>query len=68
YCLYALSREGELYRADIHHIPWPLQSARIDVAHNDMLAANQLSVRGAPLKHFAKRLDVVIWPLRAVVK
>jgi uncharacterized protein YqjF (DUF2071 family) len=68
YCLYALSRAGELYRADIHHVPWPLQSARVEVTQNDMLAANQLDVDGAPMKHYAKRLDVVIWPIRAVVR
>lgn len=68
YCLYAMSRSGELYRADIHHVPWPLQSARVAIAHNEMLEVNQLTVRGQPMKHYAKRLDVVIWPPKALVR
>ncbi len=68
YCLYAVSRAGHLYRADIHHVPWPLQSARVEVSQNDLLAANRLRVDGAPVAHYAKRLDVVIWPLQALVR
>lgn len=67
YCLYALSRAGMLYRADIHHGRWPLQSARVEVSQNELLEANRLSVVGTPLKHYAKRLDVVIWPLQPAV-
>lgn len=60
YCLYA-RHEGRLYRADIHHRPWPLQAvdARIDL--NTM---SPLKVADDdPLVHFSARQDVVIWPL-----
>jgi hypothetical protein len=53
--------------ADIHHMPWPLQRAEVEIERNDMLAANRLSADGAPIVHFAKRLDVVIWPLHKLV-
>ena len=66
YCLYAKSRGGQLYRAEIHHVPWPLQSAKATIERNDLLVANGISVAGSPMVHYAERLDVAIWPLRAV--
>lgn len=68
YCLYAQSRGAGLYRADIHHVPWPLQPARAVIEQNDLLAANGLSVAGDPLVHYSERLDVAIWPLKEVVR
>ena len=60
YCLYA-EHEGELYRAEIHHRPWPLQTAQARIDLNTMppfkLPAEQ------PLAHYSARQDVVIWPL-----
>lgn len=66
YCLYARSGTGHLHRAEIHHVPWPLQAARADIEHNDMLAVNGIDAEGAPMVHFAKRLDVLVWPLHRV--
>jgi len=67
YRLYAAERETVSF-ADIHHVPWSLQLGSIDIERNDMLTANRLSAEGAPLVHFAKRLDVVIWPLQKLVR
>ena len=64
YCLFALGPRG-LARADIHHHPWPLQRARADIAANTMAQASGLRLVGPPPElHFARRLDVLIWPLR----
>lgn len=61
YCLYAQAPDGALYRADVHHVPWPLRPARARIAWNSM--ADGLGVRlvGQPLLHFADRVDVVVW-------
>ncbi|MGH7693973.1 MAG: YqjF family protein [Gemmatimonadaceae bacterium] len=67
YRLYAAERDT-LFFADIHHEQWPLQPGEVEIERNDMLAANRLSAAGAPIVHFAKRLDVVIWPLRKLVR
>ncbi len=64
YRLYAAERDAISF-ADIHHAPWPLQTGAADIERNDILATNRLGAGGAPLVHFAKRLDVVIWPLQA---
>ena len=61
YCLYVRRGTG-LYRADIHHGPWPLQPARAALERNDMLGANHVAIHDAPaLVHFSRKLDVVVW-------
>ena len=66
YCLY-VRRESGLYRAEIHHAPWPLQPARAALNRNDMLRVNHIAVEEAPaLLHFSRRLDVVVWSLERV--
>jgi uncharacterized protein YqjF (DUF2071 family) len=64
YCLYAVDR-GRLHRAEIHHPPWPLQEAEVDLRANTM-PPPQLTLEGSPLCHFSRRQDVLIWPLRPV--
>lgn len=66
YCLYAQSPQGILYRCEIHHIPWPIQSAEAELDAVSLLDSHGLRVSGQPLLHFARRLDVVIWPLEPV--
>jgi len=67
YCLYVNGRRG-LVRGEIHHSPWPLQRARADIGTNTMGLASEVTLDGPPAQlHFARRLDVLIWPPRAVV-
>lgn len=67
YCLYALARDGSLWRNDVHHPAWPLQSVDVELLQNGMLAPHGLEVDGAPaLVHFARRLDVVVWDAERV--
>jgi hypothetical protein len=64
YRLYTSGKRGALFAADIHHAPWPLQPARADIEVNTMAQAVGLSLPDSP-PHllFARRLDVLIWPL-----
>lgn len=67
YCLYALAPDGSLWRNDVHHAPWPLQSAEVSIQTNTMLEVHGLDVTGPPaLSHFARRLDVVVWSAECV--
>jgi len=67
YCLYSQGRSGRLYRAEIHHVPWPLQPGRVRVERNEMLSSHGISITGPP-PHvmYAERLEVVVWPLEPV--
>jgi uncharacterized protein YqjF (DUF2071 family) len=62
YCLYALAPDGSLWRNEVHHRAWPLQSIELELRTNTMLASHGLAVDGPPvLTHFARQLDVIVW-------
>ena len=64
YCLFTVHRDV-VYVGEIHHQPWPLQNAEAEIEHNTMgQAAGIVLPEVAPLLHFARRIDVVVWPLR----
>jgi uncharacterized protein len=66
YCLYTVSGK-HIYRCDIHHVPWPLQDATCDIEQNTIaIAAGIRGPEGKPLLHFAKTLEVLIWPLKRI--
>ena len=66
YCLYT-TVNGSVYRGEIHHEPWPLRDAEADIRVNTMAQAAGVSLPDTrPLLHFARRLDVLIWPLRRI--
>ncbi len=63
YTVYA----GEVYGADIHHLPWQLQRAEADIGRNLMASAAGISLpKEKPLLHFSKRMDVLVWPIRRI--
>lgn len=64
YCLYTMDRRGDLLRGDIHHEPWPLQRAEAEISMNTMIeAAGPAQPAGAPVLHYAERLQVLLWRL-----
>lgn len=64
YCLYTV-HECLIYRAEIHHEPWPLQDAECEFSINSVAASAGIQLPGIqPLLHFSKRLEVLIWPLK----
>lgn len=66
YCLY--TRFGRmLFRANIHHPPWPLQPAAATIQRNSVTQAHGIRLPDSePLLHYAERLDVLVWPLERV--
>ncbi|HEX7962605.1 MAG TPA: DUF2071 domain-containing protein [Terriglobales bacterium] len=61
YCLYVV-RRGVVYRAQIHHVPWPLQPADAEFKQNTLAAAHGLTLSEPPhVLHFSKKLDVLIF-------
>lgn len=67
YCLYTLNEDRDVLRADIHHPPWALQTAEATFELNTMAEPYGLQLDEPPaLLHFARRQDVLIWPLGAV--
>lgn len=67
YCMYAADRRGGLWRGEIDHPPWPLREARAEVAMNTMIRPLGLALPPEePLRWFARRLEVVAWPMERV--
>lgn len=67
YALYTVDRRGQPLIGEIHHLPWPLQPAAAELRVNTMAQAAGLRLPDTPpLLHFARRIDVAIWPLRQV--
>ena len=64
YCLFTVNHAFHAYSVDIHHPPWPLQTAEADISVNTMAEAAGIRLPTmAPLLHFSKRQDMVAWPL-----
>ncbi|MFZ1755966.1 MAG: DUF2071 domain-containing protein [Caldilineaceae bacterium] len=69
YCLYAADGQGRIYRGEIHHAPWPIQPAEAEWARNSVAQAAGIALPDTqPLLHFARRLDVVAWPIGRVTE
>jgi uncharacterized protein len=66
YCLYTPPKRGQIWRAEIDHAPWPLQTAEADIRMNTMASAAGISLPAEePLLHFARYIDVKVWrPMR----
>lgn len=63
YYLYS-QHAGKLYRGQIHHQPWPLQSATLSSFSSTMIEAQGLATpTDVPLLHYAEELTVDIWAL-----
>ncbi len=62
YCLYAVDHQFRAYRLDIHHPPWPLETAELDIEANTMADAAGMRLPALPpLLHFARRQDMICW-------
>jgi uncharacterized protein len=68
YCLYS-ENKGQLYRAQIHHQPWPLRNATLSNLHSTMIESLGVPTPlGHPHLRYAEEISVGIWPLRKLVE
>ena len=67
YCLYNVEK-GKVYRAEIAHLPWPLQLAEAELERNTMPEAAGIGLTNGtkPVLHFARELDVLCWKPKRV--
>jgi uncharacterized protein YqjF (DUF2071 family) len=64
YCLFS-EHKGKIYRAQIHHQPWPLRSATVESWSSTVVEALGLpEPTTPPLLHYAEEIAVDIWPLK----
>ena len=68
YCLYS-KRRGRLLRVDIHHAPWPLQPAAVELRSNTIPESCGLPPQTShPIAHFSRRQDVIGWGAVEITK
>jgi uncharacterized protein YqjF (DUF2071 family) len=67
YLLYT-EHDGELYRARIHHQPWPLQESVMEDFSTNLFEANGIfpPPAGEPMVHYAEEVNVDIWVIEKV--
>ncbi|MGH9650386.1 MAG: YqjF family protein [Terriglobales bacterium] len=62
YCLFTTDSRGGVLRADIHHVPWPLQNAEVELERQTLTQAAGIPLpQTRPLAHFSRRLEVYVW-------
>jgi len=67
YCLYVEDENGRILRTEVHHHPWPLQSAGVRIDENTLGNVHGIALDCHPaVVHFSKRIDVVAWRPREV--
>lgn len=65
YCLYTHDAHGNVYRGEIEHPAWPLQRAHAEIEHNHMTEWIGIRLPNvAPLLHFVRKIEVVVWALQ----
>jgi uncharacterized protein YqjF (DUF2071 family) len=63
YCLFTHNSAGEPIRANVHHVPWPLEEADAEIEQNDLPASIGIDlVDQEPVLHYSRRLAVYMWP------
>ena len=62
YCLYSVTPKGRIYRSEVHHLPWPLQTAEADIQTNSMVEPVGLDLSTPPeITHYSRTLKVLLW-------
>jgi uncharacterized protein YqjF (DUF2071 family) len=64
YCLYGARKPGQVVYGEIHHAPWPLQPAEVELRVNTMTQPIGIELPDTKtVSHFARYQDVVAWPI-----
>jgi uncharacterized protein YqjF (DUF2071 family) len=66
-CLFTRNRAGEPVRANLHHVPWPLEEAEAEIERNDLAESIGIELPEIePVLHYSRRLAVYVWPTELV--
>ena len=67
YILYTTDKDHHLYRARVHHSPYPIQRADVLECDETLIwAAGIRRTRENPLRHYAREVNVKVYPLERV--
>ena len=64
YCVYSSLARDQLARTEVHHLPWPMQQAEVEIHESNILTAAGISTADEkPRCHFSTGVDVLTYPL-----
>jgi hypothetical protein len=66
YILYSLDEQRQLHRARVFHQPYPIQRADVEVDETLIWAAGIKRPEAAPIRHYAREVNVNVYPLQKV--
>jgi uncharacterized protein YqjF (DUF2071 family) len=67
YCLFQDSLFGNFIEINIHHLPWNLQKAEVQMLANSLTEPFGFFIPDQqPLVHFAQNTNVLIWPAKLI--
>jgi uncharacterized protein YqjF (DUF2071 family) len=67
YCLFTTNLAGQPVRANLHHVPSPLEEAEADIEQNDLAASIGIQLPDQkPVLHYSRRLAIYVWPAQLV--
>ncbi|MGM7723666.1 YqjF family protein [Metabacillus sp. Hm71] len=67
YCMYSSKKGVNIFCGDIHHRPWPLQKAEVEVVKNTLFTPYQFDLSEVtPIAHFSTGVDSLIWNIKKV--
>jgi uncharacterized protein YqjF (DUF2071 family) len=62
YALFVVDGTGRIWRGDVHHEPWPLRHAEVQIEVNTLPASHGLALADtAPVALYSPGVDVVVW-------
>lgn len=61
YCLYSFDSRNNIYCAEVHHRPWPLQKADVEIRENTMTEEFHIRLDRKPVIHYSKGVDSQVW-------
>jgi len=65
YCLYSSNNGVNIFCGEIHHQPWPLQKAEIDLVRNTLFNPFNFELsKVKPIAHFSTGVDSLMWNIK----
>ena len=65
--LFTRNRAGQATRANLHHVPGPLEEAEAEIERNDLARSIGIELpETEPVLHYSRRLAVYVWPTELV--
>ncbi|MGG1398021.1 DUF2071 domain-containing protein [Bacillus salipaludis] len=67
YCLYSSNNGDNIYCGEIHHLPWPLQKAEMEIFRNTLLSPFHFDISEVdPIVHFSTGVESLMWNIKKI--